>query len=92
MKNPKWVAALRAAKKQLSNTGRDIENRYICVALSETKVGCAVSLEIIRRLDGMTVRTWLYRNLPESRHGEITDERVQAHRHAWVDQLIKEFS
>ena len=55
------------------------------------RAGTLAANLIQRRLGCHTVmRNWLEdRGVPR---GDLTDERVQAHRHAWLDLLIAEFS
>lgn len=47
--------------------------------------------EVTRRLEGsVTMRMWLL-EVARVPSGHLTPERVQAHRHAWLDRLIAEF-
>ena len=75
------------------------QTRYICIAVAygaddpKLKLKYAVTLrrEIERRLENTcTLGVWLRnQGIPIA---DLTDVRVQAHRHAWVDLLIEEFS
>lgn len=96
------VKAFREGKKFLwdgkSPRGPWVDN-MICfaIALAEhagavtPRAGALAANLIQRRLGwGTGMRTWLKdRGVPR---GDLTDERVQAHRHAWLDLLIAEFS
>ena len=93
---------LKAAKAQLWD-GKDPTarlSRHICVALLDAaeELGGHFAYAaadrmrgiIMERLSGtQTLPRWL-----RIQHGvnpnDLTDERVQAHRHAWVDLLIAE--
>ena len=87
---------LRACKEILWDGGirRYGKPRFICCAL-ESAVGIKETKElrgiISKRLEGSpTVMVWLNlkRNIPLE---QLTEAAVQAHRHAWVDLMIKEF-
>ena len=96
------VKALREGKKFLWD-GRSPrppgQDRMICFAIGIANSSGCVSERarslctnlISQRLDGCSgLRTWLRnQGIPES---QITNERLQAHRHAWLDLLIAEFS
>ena len=46
---------------------------------------------IAQRIDRrVTLESWLISK--GVKHAELTHQRIQAHRHAWLDLLIKEFS
>lgn len=92
------AAAFRAAKSCLwdgvSPRGFGNETRYICIGLT------AVSDPLVRqdacriinsRLCGRpSLEGWLFAEAGVH-EADLTDARVQAHRHAWLDQLIAEF-
>lgn len=72
------------------------KSRYICVAIN----GCrylprahreSATAIVSKRLQGApTLKGWLIdKGIPEE---DMTTERMQAHRHAWLDLLIEEFS
>ena len=72
---------------------------HICVALSraseERKITVRVRKRcqeiIAQRIDGkVTLERWLISK--GIRNAELTCQRMQAYRHAWLDLLIKEFS
>ena len=75
------------------------QTRYICIAVAygaddlKLKLEYAVTLrrEIARRLENTsTLSSWLLdQGIPPD---DLTEARLQAHRHAWVDLLIEEFS
>ena len=67
---------------------------FICHALGAwgEKSGTDPAREVIeaRLGDCRTLESWLHEQGITSK--KLTDEKVQAHRHAWVDLLIEEFS
>ncbi len=89
--------AFKACKPLLWNGEADLDKieggcRYICNALSESGAGYAyLAREIVmERLGGSnTVDAWLA-NRKIYRGND--DRKIQAFRHRWVDELIKEFS
>lgn len=99
------VVALKLAKLQLwDDIGENIEYghvSYICVALDlvthdwcrdrRRAVGLIKYIIGERMGERITMASWLKytAGIPAN---ELTLERVQAHRHAWVDLLIEEFS
>lgn len=96
--NKQIVATLKAAKGRLwDGLNPPIpsdKERYICFAVEEadpTDAGMEVVAIIESRLaPNASVAGWLYsRGVSEE---DLTTERVQAHRHAWLDLLIEEFS
>jgi len=81
------------AKKHLSD-GISYKTPYICFAIGRTVAAArhkdALRKLIMRRLEGEgSLEFWLLSKGVSRR--EFTRERVQAHRHAWVDMLIAEF-
>lgn len=100
--NKKIAAGFATAKKYLCDGAEEnLRNKtqYICIALKNAcnkkeisvKVQIACALVISSRLDGaFTIRTWLREQgiCAEA----MTYAHMQAHRHAWLDLLIKEFS
>ena len=96
-------AALKASKRWLSKGDDTYEfgvTDYICIALAivgddnpDHYIGAEKAKRIIaKRLDGCyALDTWL--NLRGISFGNLNDYKMmQAHRHAWLDMLIKEFS
>ena len=72
---------------------------FICFAVDDAtdcgrvdRRACDKACEIIGKRLGVgcgSIHTWLRRQgIPEK---DLTHDRVQAHRHAWLQQLIKEF-
>lgn len=100
--NKKIAAGFVVAKQYLwDGAEENLRNKtqYICIALKNAcnkkeisvKVQIACALVISSRLDGAyTIRTWLRKQgiCAEA----LTSAHMQAHRHAWLDLLIKEFS
>lgn len=90
---------LRKAKKFLWDGKRPPlghERRHICYALSIVSktayTKAPVSRIIASRLaPSATLTNWLKRHISAADRNSLTDEQVQAHRHAWVDVLIAEF-
>ena len=73
-----------------------LKSRYICVAINECHYLPRAHREsataiVSKRLQGAhTLKGWLKgKGIPEE---DLTPERMQAHRHAWLDLLIEEFS
>jgi hypothetical protein len=101
MKNPTFVRQLEAAKKYLWDgvlTSHGCipfdRERYICICLlNSDDVGDVTKLRSVieSRLDGAAdLDNWLALNgVP---YYERTDKRLQAHRLAWINKLIEEFS
>lgn len=97
------VVALKLAKLQLwDGIGENHGHvSYICVALDlVTHAWCRDrrrAVELIKYIIGermgprITMTSWLKYTVGIPAN-ELTLERVQAHRHAWVDLLIEEFS
>lgn len=91
------AAAFKAAKDLLwSGRGRipTGKEQWICHALAEverSKPDAGMARVIVRdRLDGSTwLSGWLMLHGVAPR--KLTNRRLQAHRHAWLDLLIKEF-
>ena len=75
------------------------QTRYICIAVAygadalklELEYAVTLRREIERRLENTsTLSSWLLdQGIPPD---DLTEARLQAHRHAWVDLLIEEFS
>lgn len=66
----------------------------ICSALPKNDAGDLAREVVMTRLDGFFgVRRWLV-HYGYLHHSELhsAHDKVQAYRHAWVDELIKEFS
>ena len=105
MKNKKLVLAFQLAREEI-RTGRE---EYICFALRDlyyqSKIGaaayfCAVRI-ITKRLGDcdITVRTWLYRNVPEFQswvdnvnNKNTVIRELRDYRLRWLDSLIEKFS
>lgn len=91
------AAVFREAKKHLAHDGRLGKWPYICYAINAvagdrpTKAHTAARKVVMDRLGGRaSMLPWLEdQGIPRQ---EITINRLQAHRHAWLDQLIAEFS
>jgi hypothetical protein len=89
------VEALKACKQYLWDGERDVGDKAycICFALRRTFLhGAYLAVDVIdaRIGEGNSLGRWLrYRGIPWK---ELTDDNMQAYRHAWVDQLIEEFS
>ena len=86
---------LIAAKKHLARTGKDRDkHKFICRAIDMVHHGMNARLlkdEITIRLDykaGLSL--WLF-DVHRIPWHELKYEKVQAHRHAWVDMLIAEY-
>ena len=83
--------------------GNDWNTEYICVAIDHARRsskyawpsynGASMARSTIesRISPFCSFETWLERQ-PTVRYADLTFERVQKHRHAWLQQLIKEFS
>lgn len=90
------VKVFEAAKLFLwdgSNSSYGIKKEYICHAIERTNLPGAhmAKLLVMRRLDGYyTFYNWLVRHGVSS--FAITETRMQAHRLAWLNLLIEEFS
>lgn len=73
------------------------QTMYICIAVAygaddlKLKYAGILRREIERRLENAsTLSSWLLdQGTPPD---DLTEARLQAHRHAWVDLLIEEFS
>lgn len=96
--NKQIVATLKAAKEHLwDGLNKPIpcdKERYICFAVEmadQSDVGMKVVAIIESRLaPNVSMAGWLYsRGVSEE---DATHERLQKHRHAWLDLLIEEFS
>lgn len=101
------VRALKAAKPLLwDGTGdapdswSDRPELYICDAILNAHRSGAITTEerrvardlIHERIDRcFSLAEWLH-NHAGIHYSDITPPRLQAHRHAWLDQLIAEFS
>ena len=101
--NKEIAAGFAAAKKYLwdgvSSQIRVYSPEHICIALScafdrrkiTVKVRERCQEIISQRIDECpTLESWL--NSKGVKNTELTRQRMQAHRHAWLDLLIKEFS
>lgn len=90
------VAALKACKQFLWDgvgRGRRRREEYICIALERTNLPTGLTHKLIRERLGLgtsSLHTWLVTRGVDPK--DITQERMQAHRLAWVDKLIEEFS
>ena len=71
------------------------KTEFICWALEESRHehGRAAQWVVMGRLCGCgEFSNWLFRQIGVNRYAkEVTPERLQAHRRAWVRKLIKEF-
>lgn len=70
------------------------KTRYICRALEKSnaphwRYARAVVMARLRGADTLGIWLRYQAGVPSE---ELTDERVQAHRHAWLQELIREFS
>ena len=71
------------------------QTKHICIAVArgadDPKHAVTLRREIERRLENTcTLSSWLLdQGIPPD---DLTYARLQAHRHAWVDLLIEEFS
>lgn len=89
------AAAFRAAKSRLARDEADVRNgreRFICFALAMARHAASDDASRIvgdRLGRSYSLGGWLKTHGVEER--EITLDRLQAHRHAWLDLLIKEF-
>ena len=100
----KEIAAGFAAAKEYLWDGRSPQipvylSIFICVALSHASDRRKITVRvrkhcqkiISRRIDRYsTLESWL--NSKGVKNAELTRQRMQDHRHAWLDLLIKEFS
>lgn len=94
------AAAFKAAKPRLwDGTGTGKGSRFICWAIDRAEtdyiVGsstaeAAKSVVLDRLGRSNSVEDWLLRKGVLSY--QMTSAHVQAHRHAWLDKLIEEFS
>ena len=93
------VEQLKKAKDNLWNgkDKRSDKERYICMAiLFSTSVDDKASYsrllreEIARRLEYKTLIRWLSHQ--GVNHYDMTNERLQAYRLAWINNMIEEFS
>ena len=72
---------------------------HICIALSRASENRKITVKVRKRCQEIiaqrmdkryTLESWLiYKRIKKA---ELTCERMQAYRHAWLDLLIKEFS
>jgi len=97
--------AFKAAKKHLRLNDSVNKTAYICIALLDARKNgditrdqwtCATDV-ISNRLGGPgstygTVTSWLRARIGHQEVDRASDVQIQAYRHAWLDQLIKEFS
>ena len=72
------------------------ERRHICYALSLASKTAYTSAPVgriiaCRLAPSATLSDWLKRHISAADRNSLTEEQVQAHRHAWVDVLIAEF-
>lgn len=95
----KIVAAFRSAKKNLWNGHGDEklhESEFICHAMDGFLPGQAMAREVIMGRIGKAydLETWLKQQGLKDLSMAVEDWRiaVQAHRLAWLNLLIKEFS
>jgi len=95
--------AFKAAKKYLwKGEINGPGTSYICFALSKAEDNGDITQEqsdcacdvISERLGGTyaTVPSWLRERIGARAFNKVTFKQIQAYRHAWLDQLIKEFS
>lgn len=98
--NKEIAAGFAAAKQYLwDGVSPDYLPIHICTALCRAsdrrkitvKVRKSCQEIITQRIDSLsTLESWLiYKGI---KNAELTRQRMQAHRHAWLDLLIKEFS
>lgn len=65
---------------------------FICDALSMAGKGWAREIVMGRLCGFPALGAWLLHQIGEERYqAEVTNQRLQAHRKAWVLQLIEEF-
>ena len=100
----KEIAAGFAAAKEYLWDGRSSQilgclHIHICTAVSQASVKRKITVKvrnrcqeiIAQRIDRLnTLESWL--NSKGIKNAELTHQRMQAYRHAWLDLLIKEFS
>lgn len=87
--------AFKAAKPLLYDGRKHGNNDFICHALMDTGVyGWDMAIQVVssRIYPESTFRNWLDINVKDGVTQEDGHPKVQQHRHAWVDQLIEEFS
>lgn len=103
----KTSAVFKRAKQQLATTYKDIDSctqeQFICIALvkaaGRTKRITDKDLErcediLASRLGGAyTLEVWLVNKgcIPSNGWTTADKDRIQQHRHAWLDMLIAEF-
>lgn len=96
--NKQIANAFRKAVPFLSTGQRDNKTSFICFAIDDSQESwqrdraANKACEIIGKRLGVgcsTMHTWLRRQGVLDEH--ITPDRLQAHRHSWLQQLIKEF-
>lgn len=92
------VKALKAAKPHLwcGTRHQSRKTEYICLALERVSrqhpTGVAYAKSLIAERLGRSNTLWGWLRSQGISQKQLTDDRVQQHRHAWVDQLIAEFS
>lgn len=100
----KKIAAGFAAAKQYLWDGMSSQipvylHTHICVALSRASEERKITVRVRKRCqeiidqridDKVTLGNWLISK--GIKNAELTCQRMQAYRHAWLDLLIKEFS
>lgn len=103
MKNARYVKVLKGAKALLWDGASECDTQvhtheYICSAIQSYCMkhyptdSIVLKKLIHSRLGGYaTFRNWLQFQCDIPAH-ELTNKAVQAHRHAWLDELIAEFS
>jgi len=72
------------------------QNEFICHAISRTRTDWYARREarkiVMKRIYPFyTFDSWLSQQ-PSVKHKDMTVERVQAHRRAWLNKLVAEFS
>ena len=94
--NRQIVAALKIAKAKINDgSPNDPRPSYICYALCDKKIRTEVFIETRAMIESrlhpaISMGGWLRHNGVDI--GDLTKPKLQAHRQAWLDQLIEEFS
>lgn len=100
MANKEFVKLLKGAKKHLAVTNNEFnKTSFICFAINRANShgGGNRLRDIIHERLGTsgTIEQWLLKNKHITRHqllSKKTKNKIQQFRHAWVDELIREFS
>ena len=89
-----FVVLLKAAKLRLWEGVVGQGRRALCICNAIPNRGGASQLraEITRRLDGHLIFSFWLDHQRGVNKKDLTCANIQAHRHAWVDLLIAEFS